>query len=114
MKVFRKNLKEQEGVEKNKEKTEDGKGKLKLKKVKQKRLKGVSWVRSRLKEYQRKQKELMPQSFGSEDKSIENKHGADQVECLPKPLHVEGTILLSRSLITRTVSISIQSFLLCV
>lgn len=94
MKVLRKNLKEQEDIEKekNKEETEEVKRKLKFKKVKQKRLRGVSWVRWRLKEYQRKQRELVPQSFADKEKSLENKDGADQVECLPKPLHVEGNV----------------------
>ena len=94
MKVLRRNLKEQEDMEKEKKKneeTEEVKGKLKIKKVKQKRLKGVSWVRSRLKEYQRKQRELAPQSFAGEEKLEQNNDGADQVESLPKPLHIEGT-----------------------
>lgn len=90
--ALRKNIKEKkkqgEDDEEEKKKKEGEKTKEKKKVIKRKRLKGVTWVRSRLQQYHQKQQ--LPLSNDSTEKE-NTETNDDQVIELPKALPVEGS-----------------------
>ena len=90
--ALRKSIKEkkkQEDEENKKKKKEGEKTKEKKKMTKPKRLKGVTWVRSRLQQYHQKQQ------LHSSNVSTHKETKDDQIIELPKPLTVEGYFILS-------------------
>ena len=90
--ALRKSLKEKKEEEEAKEKknsAEEEKKSKKKKLIKPKRFKGVTWVRSRLKEYHRKLKESQPSNDSANEEKETTEPKENYVE-LPKPLLVEG------------------------
>ena len=88
-KSIKEKKKQEEDKEKEKKKKEGEKTKEKKKVIKRKRMKGVSWVRSRLQQYHLKQK-LHSSIDSTEIENGETKD--DQVIELPKQLPVEGSL----------------------